>query len=287
MGKEELSNLNDLISKSSSNPIEVIQKINGPEFDVKKNTQPTLRYLIISSPQSGAPRIIEQLAKLENILGVPNEYLHRKSIIDLSKRFLNKTEENYSLDVNLYMTALERFRTTEDGSFAFLAKPDQLKKIFGKDLTNLLKFVNHFDRIIFICRKDKVEQAISSALGFNRQGVPRNDANKINEKSQLSDSEKDDFLLNISKLISKYHEDLKFFAFLKKNINKPFLDISFEDIKFDLEASLGKIISFLRPGESNNNLKLDIRKNEDYYSHKNQSVSSIKEIYLDFICGKG
>ena len=148
-----------------------------------------------------------------------------------------------------------------------------------------MRFFNHFNRIIFIHRKSKLEQAVTAAiLGFGNQGSSAEEANKPSSKTQISDSE--DLLLNISKLISKYHEDIKFFNFIKKSSKKPFLDISFEDIQLDKEASLVKIITFLRPDKNNSNLKLVINNNKVHNQIKEESITSLKEQYLNFICGK-
>ena len=237
-----------LDAKSNASEVDLssqpVQFFNQKEFDAKESTETTKSYIIISSQRTGSTLLSRTISSIEGHLGFPNEYLHELSIKNLSNRLnLSKKNEGNKQEISLigYLDSVKKIRTSADGYFGLVAQPAQLTRLFKKNPQQLIKFIDKFDKVIFLNRKDKLGQAISGVIAsksgkwFNTQG----------EEIKLTQTQLDNIFLPIARFLSKYLMEDNFIDSIAKNITKPKLEVFYEDLLKNKDKALMDIYKFL------------------------------------------
>ena len=111
------------------------------------------RYLICSSPRTGST-LLGQMFYDSRVAGDPLEYLNSAYMAAAYQRFGNFRS------VDDYLAALEKYRTSDNGVFGMKIHWSHFEKIF-KDESSKLSFLNRWDKIFFIRRRNKILQAVS------------------------------------------------------------------------------------------------------------------------------
>lgn len=133
------------------------EMLRSAEWDVGNGTAPRIRYVILSLPRTGSELVCADLRKRG--IGVPLEYF---SIHGIAER-LGSTNSEGHIFLPQYMAALYAKRTTPNGVFGAKMHPLHLKSMGGHDIAKAVQFLDLFDRIVVLRRRDKVLQAISLA----------------------------------------------------------------------------------------------------------------------------
>lgn len=234
--------------KSNTNEIDIstqpVQFFNQKEFDAKESIETTKSYIIISSQRTGSTLLSRTISSIEGHLGFPNEYLHELSIKNLSNRLnLSKKNEDNKQEISLngYLDSVKKIRTSADGYFGLVAQPAQLTRLFKKNPQQLIKFIDKFDKVIFLNRKDKLGQAISGVIA-SKSGKW---FNTKEEEKKLTQTQMDNIFLPIARFLSKYLMEDNFIDSIAKNISKPKLEIFYEDLLKNKDKALMDIYKFL------------------------------------------
>lgn len=114
------------------------------------------RYLICSTPRSGSTALCNILMQ-SGIAGSPFEYLNPRQMAG----WLRRTGGPPTLEVNAYLNDIESRRTSPNGVFGMKVHYDHLLRIWGQDVQAQMAFLNHFDHLFFLRRRDKLAQAVS------------------------------------------------------------------------------------------------------------------------------
>ena len=131
------------------------------------------RYVICSSPRSGSNYLCSILKSIQ--AGNPMEYFHQS----YSTALLNRLDKK-SLSFQEMVRELELRRTGPHGHFGNKIQFWQLEQIFKKKPKASLSYLKFQDSIIYLYRKNKVEQALS--LYFAQQTNAYQADDKVDEK---------------------------------------------------------------------------------------------------------
>jgi LPS sulfotransferase NodH len=177
------------------------------------------------------------------------------------------------------MRALERARTTEDGTFGVKVQPAQLLALTGRQEKDVLRFFKRFDRIVLMSRRDKLAQAISGAIA-QATGKWFNDSTgaEINKASMAK------LFPLIARNMARYIDEERMILDLGKKLGKPLLRIEYEEIEQDGEAAFMNLVDFLSGGEE---LALDEDKSLAVPEKSSGDLAAtIREGFLEFIAGR-
>ena len=131
----------------------LITSLKQPEMDFpRRNDEPTLQYMLATSPRSGSTYVSLLLWESGN-LGAPLEYLNFNHMGDLIDRLGGG-------DVCAYWRELRHVRTSPNGVFGFKMFLGHYALI-SESQPDLLPLVRA-DCVVFLSRRDKVAQAISN-----------------------------------------------------------------------------------------------------------------------------
>lgn len=114
-----------------------------------------LSYLLLSQARTGSTMLEERLRARG--LGMPFEYLNPQLMELLSERWAGRREIPFAR----YLDLLKQNRTAPGGTFGFKALATQLERQFP-NAAAARNFIVGFDRIVVLCRRDKLAQAISA-----------------------------------------------------------------------------------------------------------------------------
>lgn len=117
---------------------------------------PTRRYLIVTSPRAGSTWLAQTLGAT-GACGVPGEYLH-PGVINAFRQWATA-----GFSFGHFMAELEPRRTTPNGVFALkLLAGQTLARMRAANREPLIQvLLAHFDRLIYLQRRDKIAQAMS------------------------------------------------------------------------------------------------------------------------------
>jgi LPS sulfotransferase NodH len=87
------------------------------------------------------------------------EYLNENAFSTIGARL-----HAQSKDLDHYLAAVAQVRTSQDGWFGIKIQPHQIFPFVKGNVAKLATFLASFDRVIFMTRHDKMDQAISGAI---------------------------------------------------------------------------------------------------------------------------
>ncbi len=126
------------------------------EQDLTGPMPPSKRYLICSTQRSGSTYLASMLDKT-NLAGRPMEYFNDVYVGAFCRRFALQNLERLK-----YISELQRLRTSPNGVFGAKAHLWQLQLWSSvKTLAALKVLLSGFDYLIFVRRKNLLDQAIS------------------------------------------------------------------------------------------------------------------------------
>ena len=134
-------------------------------YDISENREPAFRYLICSSPRVGSTWFADLLTQ-SHCAGAPAEYLNPKVL-----KWGAQSQGPQNFNIWSFLSDVEKRRTSPNGVFGvkvhlaetLSAIPERARETFTS------RFLAHFDRVIFIKRRDKIYQAISAYRAFRQQ----------------------------------------------------------------------------------------------------------------------
>lgn len=250
------------------------QILNQEKYDIQPFKAPKYRYLILSSQRTGSNYLCRRLCNLENRFGLPSEYLHPIAVRSFSERLVAKSSR--SLDA--YMFALERVRTTSDGWFGVKVQPQQLLSLVRGEADEVNTFVERFDRLVLMTRRDKLGQAVSGAIAqvtgkwFGDGKEPDFDDHRIAALFPI-----------ISRNLFSYIEEERFILNIGRSIIKPLIRIEYEDIQEDGQSVFLDMVDFLSGGK-----QMAINESETVNIPEKSSgviAGKVRSHFLEFISG--
>jgi LPS sulfotransferase NodH len=214
------------------------------KFDTKKPCPTSFRYIIFSSQRTGSNYLCSRLSNLKDVYGIPMEYLHPAALETFRKRLApglppsGKSEQSDLLD---HIQLVERARTTPDGCFGIKVQPKQLLHITGSTLSRIVNFLNRFDKLIFMTRRDKLDQAVSGAIAKQT-----NTWFNFNEEPDLDMADISSLFPIIAKRLLRDILAENLILLVEHQLaDKPSMHIYYEDIQHDPDAVFRTIIAFL------------------------------------------
>ncbi|MDZ4736953.1 MAG: Stf0 family sulfotransferase [Rhodospirillaceae bacterium] len=114
-----------------------------------------MRYLLLSQARTGGTFLCEALSR-SGMAGVPSEYLNPAAIAAMAKRL----GASGGIALPQLMQELEGRRTTSNGVFGLHLHLEQLRKPLETE-ERILRWLERFDRIILLVRRNKLAQAVS------------------------------------------------------------------------------------------------------------------------------
>lgn len=116
------------------------------------------RYLICSTARCGSNLVCDLLAQTR-MAGVPMEYLNPRYVAGYLRS--QGLDSSASLNLEAYLGVLERRRTTANGYFGIKVHFDHLRSLGLRTALAHRDFLQKFNHIIVLRRRDKVAQAVS------------------------------------------------------------------------------------------------------------------------------
>lgn len=118
------------------------------------------RYAILCSPRSGSTLLSRGLYNSQ-VAGDPLEYLSAH-LLGLGRMRYGNPE----MGRTEFLRKMEGSRTSLNGVFGMQIHYSQLARVFQSEpkLDNVASFLNRFDRLLWVRRKDKLAQAVSFAI---------------------------------------------------------------------------------------------------------------------------
>jgi len=254
------------------------------KFDAKEPCSTSFRYIIFSSQRTGSNYLCSRLGNLKDVYGIPMEYLHLNAIEAFHKRLVHglppsgKLKQTNLLD---YMQLVERVRTTPDCCFGIKVQPLQLLSITGNTRSSVVNFLNRFDRLIFMTRRDKLAQAVSGAIAHYT-----NTWLNFNEEPALDIADIPSLFPGIAKRLSRsIQEEGLILSVARKLADKPSVHIYYEDIQRDPDAVFHAITAFLGARDmvspSGDALLRTTKKSTGLLAEK------VRNAFMEYIRGKG
>lgn len=133
----------------------------SPERDFPGPTPVKMRYAILSSPRSGST-LLGRILYETKLAGDPQEYFN-PPLIALERQTTGKEK----MGINQFMTRMERRRTSPNGVFGMKVHYSQMLGTLSANESkpDVGRFLQVWNKLIWIRRRDRIGQAISQAIG--------------------------------------------------------------------------------------------------------------------------
>lgn len=126
------------------------------ERDFPPTQRPGIRYLICTSPRCGST-VFGQMLFDTGCMGDPLEYLNPSYLGAYFRRFGGNNDT-----IDNVMARLQSLRTSPNGNFGLQLHHAHFRSLFAEqELTAGIRFLNSFDRVLFLRRRDRLRQATS------------------------------------------------------------------------------------------------------------------------------
>ncbi|MEX2199920.1 MAG: Stf0 family sulfotransferase [Dongiaceae bacterium] len=190
-----------------------------------------LSYLILAEMRSGSTLLADMLYRRG--AGMPFEYFNDNYRHDLTARLFSSgavpsTEE--------YLERVRDLRTTANGYFGVKCLLPQLRQ-FGEDFPPQ-RFIERFDRIVFLTQRNKLAQAIS-AMRAQQSGQWTSTLAPDNDRKVMFDP------VFISARLRDFLARERSVRVLIERIDRPKILLEYEDIETSLKAVWRELQAFL------------------------------------------
>ena len=243
--------MNQKQKKPTAIPENIILRMSD-KYDLG-NHETSYRYAICSSPRSGS-NFLCSILKASEQAGSPMEYFNPSYTNAFLKR-LNK--ENISLS-DLFKE-LESRRTSANGYFGNKIQFWQLMSIFKRDIKTAVAYLRHQNHLIYLYRKDKVEQAVSLYIAQQTGAYQSNDPANTKEIKYSPTLISKCLHVNIK-------DDFSWQTFLK-NMKVEFTTICYEDLVKNRDkqmSSLWKSMGLEKPKKMDESLLTEKQTHPQY-----------------------
>ncbi len=212
----------------------------APRFDVRGAPQTSMRYIFFSSQRTGSTYLCRRLCNISNRLGLPSEYLNPNAIEDIAPRLVAPAAGPTRIKFEDYLRGVERIRTTADGTFGVKVQPKQLVSRVAGGSDGVIRFLQGYDRIVVLTRRDKLGQAVSGAIA-----EATGDWVSGNKPPDLSDDDLAKLCPDVAFKLNRYvQEELRMLAAASRT-GRPVLHIEYEEILADPQTTFGGLLRFL------------------------------------------
>jgi len=259
------------------------EEIFDVKYDITNENTITKRFIILSLQRTGSTYITRRLCNVLDEFGMPGEYFHENAIKTLLPRLvpIDKTvpDSEKKVSIESYIKAIEKVRTTGDGLFGMKVQPHQLANIFKSRRDLILKFIESFDQIIIMTRKNKFAQAVSTSISaISNEWHPGKkeidfDAAKKRRAYELT-----------AKNIYRHMQEEAFLLSFAKNSKKPILHIEYEDMEASPDIIFEKTIKFISQDESKK-IETEDKLFEVPTKNSNSLSKEIEKNFIKFISG--
>lgn len=195
------------------------------------------RYILCTSPRVGLT-VLGQMLTDTGCAGDPLEYFNPRYFQALQKRM------NGGTTLSSVMSFLENHRTSSNGLFGVQIHWSHFNRLFQGNTDLRDEFFDCYDKIVFVRRRNRIEQAISlyratrsnlwSSLDEGREGARHHDENTFDPVNIIR------FLHNVSL------QDQGWLDYFKRR-QKEYLTVYYEDLMKDWNGKSQEVIDYLAP----------------------------------------
>ncbi|SDF92909.1 LPS sulfotransferase NodH [Limimonas halophila] len=139
-----------------------IQQQLDPSRDFAEPGTPVKRYVICCTHRSGSNLLSEALYRT-SVAGDPMEYLNRGFLQEYAK-----DRGSWNFTFADLMSDMQARRTSPNGVFGLNVKYDQMQTMFRRVPNPFTQFLKQADHVVFLYRQDRLQQAISTWKGQQR-----------------------------------------------------------------------------------------------------------------------
>jgi LPS sulfotransferase NodH len=212
----------------------------APRFDEAASPRTASRYIFFSSQRTGSTYLCRRLCNIKHRLGLPSEYLNPIAIGEFAPRLVAPGKAPANMNLGDYLHGVERLRTTADGAFGIKVQPKQLLSRFPAGSDGVLKFLQGYERIVVLTRRDKLGQAVSGAIA-----EATGDWATGAKPPDMGDEELAKLCPDVAFKLNRYvQEELRMLAVASK-AGRPWLHIEYEEILSDPENTFDNLLKFL------------------------------------------
>lgn len=211
------------------------------ERDFGQANETKLIYGVLCGHRMGSNLLSESLY-LTGLLGDPMEFFNQRWL----KKFREKHGSQYS-DFPSFLAFLKSRRTSPNGVFGYNLKVDQFKNVIPNNFNGTQwapSLVQQTEKFVFLRRRDRLDQAISTYIGRQRDTfrIPiEADVKEIHKI--IEDVPFKPFVLS-NQVASAIEQDKVWENFLEKS-DKPVFEIYYEDMVADFESSIRAVAEFI------------------------------------------
>lgn len=206
-----------------------------PEVPVSK------RYIFFSSQRTGSNYLCHRLSNVKDRFGRPSEYLNPNAIETLAPRLQPKPATGaQGFKLGEYLRGVQRLRTTADGCFGIKVQPRQILPYFPRASAGVPNFLQRYERVIVLTRRDKLSQAVSGSIAeatgswFGSGNDP-----------DFTDAELADLCPDVASKLNRYIEEERIMAGAAAASGRPVLHMNYEEILADADATFDRVLVFL------------------------------------------
>lgn len=194
-----------------------------------------MRYLLLSQARTGGTFLCEALSR-SGMAGVPSEYLNPAAITAMAKRL----GASGGIALPRLMEELERRRTTSNGVFGLHLHLEQLRKPLETE-ERILRWLQRFDRIILLVRRNKLAQAVSLERALQTSDWFRSASDKEDRNVASLEIRPSSLAAHIMRLFEQESVMRRYTAAL----GRPVLDIDYETLDSDFAGLWPMVTGFL------------------------------------------
>lgn len=219
--------------KSDDNPskslvLEKIKRRMSRELDCPQS-ETKFRYLICTTPRTGS-NFLCSILRASGVAGHPLEYMNGNYLM-ANYNFAPVGNTRYD-----YLREMEGRRTTPNGVFGIKTMYFQLVAFFNKQDKPTLEFLKRQNLLIYLYRKNKLEQAVSWFL-----------ANKTNVYTSIEEGEYSPIIFDGPTMVACLNELVREDSLWQKALKRyelPHVKICYEDLIKHPEREVSKIYKF-------------------------------------------
>lgn len=254
----------------------------GAELDQPVVERPQYRYAIFSQQRTGSHWLCARLMNLGGF-GLPTEYLNRPNIPQLAARLkvpLADDSGGQGFKIMAYMRAVERVRTSPSGRFGIKIQPNQLFPLLNGDMAKAAQFLQQYDALIILTRRDKLAQAVSGAIA-QVSGKWWTDG----REPALADVNVERMMGETAIKLGRYMVEVGQMNQVCKATGRPVLQLTYEDMLAEPEATFASVVNFLGgQGELENSAKTALVDLPE--PPPGRLAAEVRARFLDYIQGK-
>jgi len=251
-------------------------------FDVSVVNPVSSRYMFFSSQRTGSNYLCRRLCNVNDRFGLPSEYLNPNAIKGMAARLgAPVAGDAQGLKLGEYLRGVERIRTTKDGCFGIKVQPKQVLTRLPPTNDSAARFLQKFERVIVLTRRDKVAQAVSGSIA-EATGKWFSDGSE----AVLADADLAKLCPDVAFKLNRYIQEEIMMVNAATRSGRPVLHIDYEEILAEPDATFNRLLVFL--GEPRGVAGVE---EADVAAVPEKAAGEIarrlKEQFLNFITGAG